>query len=115
MQYMLLIYGDETAWANMSETETKRTMQAYVEYSKALAASGILRGGSELASVTTATTVRVRSGRTLTTDGPFIETKEQLGGAMTTQLISLFAEEDKRENMARSVGKSHRARPRAAA
>jgi cobaltochelatase CobT len=40
---------------------------------------------------------------------------EQLGGAMTTQLISLFAEEDKRENMARSVGKSHRARPRAAA
>ncbi len=80
MQYMLLIYGDESVWASMPEDEVKRTMQAYVEYSQALAASGILRGGSELASVGTATTVRVRGGKTLTADGPFMETKEQLGG-----------------------------------
>ncbi len=89
MQYMLLIYGDEKIWADMTEAEVKRTMQAYVEYSKALAASGILRGGSELASVTAATTVRVRSGRTLTTDGPFMETKEQLGGYYLIEAANL--------------------------
>lgn len=64
-------------------------MQAYVEYSKALAASGILRGGSELASVTAATTVRVRDGRTLTADGPFMETKEQLGGYYLIEAANL--------------------------
>ncbi len=80
MQYMLLIYGDEKAWANMSESEINKTMQAYVDYSNELAASGALLGGSELAPVSTATTVRVRNGKALTTDGPFAETKEQLGG-----------------------------------
>jgi hypothetical protein len=89
MQYMLLIYGDESIWANMPETEAKRTMQAYVEYSRALAASGVLRGGSELASVTNATTVRVRNGRTLTADGPFMETKEQLGGYYLIEVPNL--------------------------
>jgi hypothetical protein len=89
MQYMLLIYGDETLWASMSEADVKRTMQAYVDYSKALAASGILRGGSELASVTTATTVRVRNGKTLTADGPFMETKEQLGGYYLIEAANL--------------------------
>ena len=80
MQYMLLIYGDEKNWNNMSESDINKTMQAYVAYSKELAASGALRGGSELAPVSTATTVRVRNGKALTTDGPFAETKEQLGG-----------------------------------
>jgi hypothetical protein len=89
MQYMLLIYGDETIWANMPEAEVKRTMQAYVEYSKALAASGILRGGSELASVSAATTVRVRNAKTLTADGPFMETKEQLGGYYLIEAANL--------------------------
>jgi hypothetical protein len=89
MQYMLLIYGDETIWANMPEAETKRTMQAYVDYSKELAASGILRGGSELASVTAATTVRVRNGKTLAADGPFMETKEQLGGYYLIEAANL--------------------------
>ncbi|MGA2778038.1 MAG: YciI family protein [Steroidobacteraceae bacterium] len=80
MQYMLLIYGDEKRWGEMSETEIQQTMEAYVDFSKALAASGALRGGSELSSVSTATTVRVRNGKALATDGPFAETKEQLGG-----------------------------------
>ena len=80
MQYLLLIYSDEKIWANMSESEINKTMQAYVDYSKELAASGALLGGSELAPVSTATTVRVRNGKLLTTDGPFAETKEQLGG-----------------------------------
>ena len=80
MQYMLLIYGDERTWSQMSETEMGQLMQAYVDYSKSLAASGVLRGGSELQPVSMATTVRVRNGKILTTDGPFAETKEQLGG-----------------------------------
>lgn len=80
MQYMLLIYGDEKVWHTMSEPEIQKVYEAYTVYSKDLAASGALRGGSELAPIATATTVRVRNGKVLTTDGPFAETKEQLGG-----------------------------------
>ena len=80
MQYMLLIYGSEHAWESMSEQEMKEVMERYVSYTKELAASGALRGGSELDTVNSATTIRVRNGKALTTDGPFAETKEQLGG-----------------------------------
>ncbi len=80
MEYMLLIYGDERFWAGRSESELQKIMREYVSYSKELAAAGVLRAGSELAPVSTATTVRVRNGQALTTDGPFAETKEQLGG-----------------------------------
>ena len=89
MQYLLLIYGDEKAWNSMSEEEIKVTMQAYGEYSKELAASGAMRGGSELAPVSTATTVRVRNGKAMTTDGPFAETKEQLGGYYLIEVANL--------------------------
>jgi hypothetical protein len=80
MQYMLLVYDDERFLAEKSESELQKLMQQYVSYSKELAAAGVLRAGSELAPVRTATTVRVRNGKALTTDGPFAETKEQLGG-----------------------------------
>jgi hypothetical protein len=80
MQYMLLIYGDEGDWAKKSAEEIQAVMQAYGRYTEELIAAGALRGGSELAPVATATTVRVRQGKTLLTDGPFAETKEQLGG-----------------------------------
>jgi hypothetical protein len=86
---MLLIYGDEATWATLSEAEVRQTMQAYVEFSRALAAAGKLRGGSELASVSTATTVRVRNGKVLLADGPFMETKEQLGGYYLIEAGSL--------------------------
>ena len=89
MQYMLLIYADEKAWNSMSEDEIKATMQAYGEYSKELADAGAMRGGSELAPVSTATTVRVRNGKALTTDGPFAETKEQLGGYYLIEVANL--------------------------
>jgi hypothetical protein len=91
MQYMLLIYGDEKIWSEMSESEIKRTMQAYVEFSRELAASGALRGGSELQSVASATTVRVRNGKPLICDGPFAETKEQLGGYYLIDVADLDA------------------------
>jgi hypothetical protein len=80
MQYMLLVYGDERFFAERSESELQKIMQQYVSYSKELAAAGVLRAGSELAPVSSATTIRVRNGQALTTDGPLAETKEQLGG-----------------------------------
>ena len=80
MRYMLLIYTDETADQAATPADFELTMQAYNEFGKWLGEAGIGLGGDALQSVQTATTVRVRNGETLTTDGPFAETKEQLGG-----------------------------------
>ena len=80
MQYMLLIYGDEVAGSQMTEEEGAKLGQAYGEYSKWLADKGWMRAGDALHDTSHATTVRVRGGETVTTDGPFAETKEQLGG-----------------------------------
>jgi hypothetical protein len=89
MQYMLLIYGNETVWDDMPEDDRRRIHESYNDFTRALAASGALRGGSELAPVSTARTVRVRNGKTVTTDGPFAETKEQLGGYYLIDVASL--------------------------
>jgi hypothetical protein len=80
MQYMLLIYGDEAAGAQMTEEDGAKLGQAYGEYSKWLADKGWMRAGDALHDTSHATTVRVRNGETVATDGPFAETKEQLGG-----------------------------------
>ena len=80
MRYMLLIYTDETADQAATPADFDQTMQAYNEFGKWLGEAGIGLGGDALQSVQTATTVRVRNGETLSTDGPFAETKEQLGG-----------------------------------
>jgi hypothetical protein len=80
MQYILLIYSDEKQWAKLNPAEMDKIYGAYMSYSKALADAGVIRGGAELKPVSTATTVRVRNGKTTTLDGPFAETKEQLGG-----------------------------------
>jgi hypothetical protein len=88
---MVLIYSDEKAWADMSEAEMGAAFAAYGAYSKALAEGGALRGGASLQPVATATCVRVRSGKTATTDGPFAETKEQLGGYYVIEVPNLDA------------------------
>lgn len=80
MQYMILIYGDETIYRDMSEAQMGRLMSDFGSYSKALVDAGVMRGGSELAPVHATTTVRQRGGKLVCTDGPFAETKEQLGG-----------------------------------
>jgi hypothetical protein len=80
MQYMLLIYGDEARWNGRSEEEQQAMYAEYGALSKDLRDKGQYVGGDELAAVTTATTVRVRDGEALVTDGPFAETKETLGG-----------------------------------
>jgi len=76
MKYALLIYSNDTEWERLSEQEREAI---YGEYFAVSETPGVV-GGQELQGADTATTVRVQDGRTLTTDGPFAETKEALGG-----------------------------------
>ena len=80
MQYMLLIYDDEKLWARLPPPEVEKVMGEYFAYTDALKKAGVYVAGDALKPTDTATTVRVRDGKTLQTDGPFAETKEQLGG-----------------------------------
>jgi hypothetical protein len=80
MQYILLIYEDEKARAARSAEATQRMNAEYGAFTRSIIESGHFKAGDPLESVRTATTVRVRDGKALTTDGPFAETKEQLGG-----------------------------------
>jgi hypothetical protein len=80
MKYLLLIYGSESNWAGLSEAEQGKIFQEYMDYSRRIKKSGNYLGGEALQPISTATTVRIRNGKTLTTDGPFAETREQLGG-----------------------------------
>ena len=78
MQYLLLIYDEEKRWMKMSKAEQDAETQAFGAFGQEFAAA--IKGGNGLQPTSTAKTVRVRDGKTLTTDGPFAETKEQLGG-----------------------------------
>lgn len=80
MQYLLLIYQAEAATQNRSEAEARAMFTEYGQFTQAIKDSGQYKGGNALQPVTTATTVQVRDGKTLATDGPFAETREQLGG-----------------------------------
>ena len=80
MRYSLLIYTDERVDAQMNEAEQAALYEAYNAFGKEAEQRGVIRGGEALMPTSTATTVRVRNGKMLTTDGPFAETKEQLGG-----------------------------------
>jgi hypothetical protein len=80
VRYLLLIYNDERGWAAMSEEEQAAQMPRWTAYTESLQSAGILRGGDALQPVAAATTVRVRDGEAQLTDGPFAETREQLGG-----------------------------------
>ena len=80
MKYLLLIYGNEADFAGLSEAEQGGVFGEYMAFSSAIMKSGHYLGGEALEPVATATTVRLKNGKPLTTDGPFAETKEQLGG-----------------------------------
>lgn len=80
MRYMLLIYSDETYESTMSPQEQEAYMGRYFAFTKEVRERGMLDSGDALHPTSTATSVRIRSGQTLATDGPFAETKEQLGG-----------------------------------
>jgi hypothetical protein len=80
MKYALLIYGKEGDWENSSDQEKRALYEKYDAFANGAVARGMIRGGEELHSTASATTVRVRGDETLVVDGPFAETKEQLGG-----------------------------------
>ena len=80
MQYLLLIYTEEVDPATVPASEQMADMEAYRAFTREATERGFMRGGDALEPTTTATTVRVREGRTLISDGPFAETKEALGG-----------------------------------
>jgi hypothetical protein len=80
MRYLLTIYGDESGWNDVTPEQSQQIMAAYGAFGEEAQAAGVLLGGEGLQPTSTATTVRVRDGEALSTDGPFAETREQLGG-----------------------------------
>jgi hypothetical protein len=80
MQYLLMIYDEEKTWTSMSESDRAKAMADYGTFTKQIIESGHFKGGNPLQPISTATTVRVRDSKTVTTHGPFAETREQLGG-----------------------------------
>jgi hypothetical protein len=80
MQYLLLIYGNEAAMLSRSKDKTAEVTAAYGAYTEAMKKAGVYVGANRLQPTTTATTVRTPNGKTNVVDGPFAETKEQLGG-----------------------------------
>ena len=89
MKYMLLLCRDEPTWEKMSPAERVKAYDAMVELSEELRGRGQYLGGSPLHPSSSATTVRVRNGKRLVTDGPFAETREQLGGYMLIDVKDL--------------------------
>ena len=80
MQYLLMIYQNEVEYAKNDAATSQKMMDEYQTFTQSIIQSGQFKAGDRLQPTTTATTVRVRDGKTLTTDGPFAETREQLGG-----------------------------------
>ena len=89
MKYLLLIYDEESRWQQLTETEREATLGEYFQLSRDLVAAGKLHGGEELQPVASASTLRVRGGRTVVSDGPFAEAREQLGGFYLVEAADL--------------------------
>jgi hypothetical protein len=89
MQYMLLIYANERDWDQQTPEEMGKVMAEYRTFSESIAKSGHYKAGEQLAPINTATTVRLRNGKTQVTDGPFAETREQLGGFYWVEAANL--------------------------
>jgi len=89
MRYLLLIYGNEATNMQMTPAEQQVEIGAYNDFGNELQNAGAMVSGEALQPTMTATTVRVRNGKTVTTDGPFAETKEQLGGYYMVECANL--------------------------
>jgi hypothetical protein len=89
MKYILLIYGDEREWTSMSQEELAKVYEQHGAYGEAMVKAGVMRGGYELQPVATATSLRFTNGKPKTSDGPFAETKEQLGGYYIIEVDTL--------------------------
>jgi len=91
MRYMLLIYSKESDWTALSEKDRGQMFAEYGAFTEGIRKSGHYEKGDPLEASTTATTVRVQNGKTVTTDGPFAETREQLGGYYIVDVPNLDA------------------------
>jgi len=80
MNYLLLIYTNEAEITALGQSEVKKVTEEYMEFTKSIVQAGHFKAGDRLKPVSTASTVRVRNGKAAMTDGPFAETREQLGG-----------------------------------
>ena len=80
MQYLLMIYGSEAGMQAASKDQVTQMSAAYAAYTEAMKQAGVIRGGERLRPTSEATTVRVKGGKTDVIDGPYADTKEQLGG-----------------------------------
>ena len=80
MQYLLTLYGDESGWDKMTPEQQQQGMAAYAAYGQALHSAGVLVNSNRLRPSNTATTLRTVNGKTQVLDGPFADSKEQLGG-----------------------------------
>lgn len=91
MQYLLLIYRDEAGVLSATKEMVSQMMAAYAAYTEAMKKAGVYVGGNRLKPVASATTVRAPNGKTNVLDGPFAETKEQLGGYYLIEVAGLDA------------------------
>ena len=91
MQYLLLIYAEEAGWAKMPKADQEQGMAAYRAYSEALKSAGVLQHSNRLQPAAAATTVRMADGKPQVLDGPFVDSKEQLGGYFIIDVENLDA------------------------
>jgi hypothetical protein len=104
MQFLTLIYADETGWDSLTAEEKEGAYDQYRAFADDARAAGVMAGGNELGPTRDATTVRVRSDETLVTDGPYAEVKEALGGYFLLECDSL---DDAIDWAARIPGANH--------
>ena len=91
MQYLLLLYANEAGWEKMTPAEQKQGVAAYQAFTEALTKAGALKSSSRLQPVSTATTVRITDGKSQVLDGPYVDSKEQLGGFYVIDVPDLDA------------------------
>jgi len=91
MKYMLMAYVNESGWPTMTKAEQEQGMAAYMAYGEALTKAGALVGSNRLQPSSTAATVRLANGKSQVLDGPFVESKEQLGGYFLIDVADLDA------------------------
>ena len=80
MQYLLLLYANEGGWKQLTKAEQEQGVAAYAAYTQALRKEGVLQGSNRLQPVASSTTVRIVNGKSQVLDGPYADSKEQLGG-----------------------------------
>lgn len=91
MQYLLLLHVNESDWPKLTKAEQEQGMAAYAAYTEALKTAGALKGGSRLQPSSAATTVRTTNGKLQVLDGPYADSKEQLGGYYLIDVADLDA------------------------